>query len=75
MTVPFLADEEALAHCAQEFGVLWTHMSHFYNGSGGEKQLRLFVSALQPQQIEEGVGRVSRFILGKLDSQPLILHG
>lgn len=69
LTVPFAADEAALAQCAQEFGVIWTPMTHFYLGKGGANQLRLSISALNPEQIEDGVERLSRFIRMRLDRE------
>lgn len=32
MTVPFVANDHALARGAEDFGVLWTPMSYFYPG-------------------------------------------
>ncbi|NAS98814.1 PLP-dependent aminotransferase family protein [Pseudomonas syringae] len=69
LTVPFAADEAALAQCAQEFGVIWTPMTHFYLGKGGANQLRLSISALNLEQIEEGVERLSQFIRMKCDRE------
>ena len=37
-------------------------MSDFYLAGGGDHQLRLSCSALTPQQITEGVGRLAAFI-------------
>ncbi|MEU5839505.1 PLP-dependent aminotransferase family protein [Streptomyces diacarni] len=58
VTVPFAADEEALEYSAQYHGVLWTPMRHFYDGSGGDNQLRLSLSAVSPQQIDIGLDRL-----------------
>ncbi|MCH7417516.1 PLP-dependent aminotransferase family protein [Pseudomonas mosselii] len=66
LTVPFAADEAALAECAQKYGVIWTPMSHFYLGTGGSNQLRLSISALSPDLIDEGVTRLAQFIQAKL---------
>lgn len=62
LSVPFAADDAALADCAREHGVLWTPMYRFYDGGGGREQLRLSVSSLTPQQIETGLGRLAEFI-------------
>nr|WP_089957169.1 PLP-dependent aminotransferase family protein [Lentzea xinjiangensis] len=59
--VPFVADDQALERSAGGHRVLWTPMSHFYRGSGGEHQLRLSCSALAPGQIEEGLNRFRAF--------------
>jgi (S)-3,5-dihydroxyphenylglycine transaminase len=62
VTVPFLADNAALARSAEEFGVIWTPMSYFYPQGGGERTLRLSVSYLTPADIHEGTARLARFI-------------
>ncbi|MFD5029467.1 PLP-dependent aminotransferase family protein [Streptomyces sp. NPDC058405] len=60
--LPVPADERLLERSAREFGVLWTPMSHFYLGDGGDRQLRLACSYLDPDTIEEGIGRLTRFL-------------
>ncbi|MFE0173461.1 PLP-dependent aminotransferase family protein [Streptomyces sp. NPDC059002] len=60
--VPFVADTKALERSARAFGVLWTPMSDFYLDGGGDHQLRLSCSALSPEQIVDGVGRLAAFI-------------
>ncbi|MEV4449896.1 aminotransferase-like domain-containing protein [Streptomyces mirabilis] len=62
VTVPFLADNAALARSAERYGVLWTPMSYFYPDSGGERAIRLSISYLSHQEIAEGVDRLARFI-------------
>jgi (S)-3,5-dihydroxyphenylglycine transaminase len=62
LRVPFLADNAALSRSAQEFSVLWTPMSYFYPGGGGERALRLSISYLTPDEITEGTDRLTRFI-------------
>lgn len=44
------------------FGVLWTPMSYFHPGGGGERAIRLSTSYLTPADIEEGTARLTRFI-------------
>jgi (S)-3,5-dihydroxyphenylglycine transaminase len=61
-TVPFVADNAALTRSAERFGVLWTPMSYFYPGGGGERAIRLSTSYLTPADIEEGTTRLTRFI-------------
>jgi (S)-3,5-dihydroxyphenylglycine transaminase len=65
MTVPFVADNAALTRCAAEYGVLWTPMSYFYPGGGGDHGIRLSISYLSTDEIEEGVGRLIDFILAE----------
>jgi len=62
VTVPFVADNAALARCAERFGVLWTPMSYFYPGGGGERAIRLSTSYLTREEIDEGTARLARFI-------------
>ncbi len=62
VSVRFAADNAALARCAERFGVLWTPMSYFYPGGGGERAIRLSTSYLTPAEIEEGTARLARFI-------------
>jgi (S)-3,5-dihydroxyphenylglycine transaminase len=66
LSVPFTADGEALTRSARDHGVLWTPMSYFYLGDGGEQQIRLSCSYLDLAQIEEGVRRLHGFILAEL---------
>jgi (S)-3,5-dihydroxyphenylglycine transaminase len=60
--VPFVADNEALVRCANDYRVLWTPMSYFYLDGGGRHQLRLSSSYLSVPEIEEGVRRLCDFI-------------
>ncbi|MDH6521533.1 (S)-3,5-dihydroxyphenylglycine transaminase [Streptomyces sp. SAI-135] len=62
VTVPFTADNAALARSAEEFGVIWTPMSYFYPQGGGEHVLRLSISYLTHADIREGIARLARFI-------------
>jgi (S)-3,5-dihydroxyphenylglycine transaminase len=66
VTLPFPAGDELLEHCAREHGVLWTPMSHFYSGAGGQHQVRLACSQLTPDQIEVGLDRFAAFVAGQL---------
>ncbi|MFI9629723.1 hypothetical protein [Streptomyces sp. NPDC052042] len=60
--VPFTADDSALEEAARQHGVLWTPMSHFYEGTGGKRQLRLFCSVLTLHQITDGLDRLHAFV-------------
>ncbi|MFF9003579.1 PLP-dependent aminotransferase family protein [Streptomyces achromogenes] len=66
VTVPFTADDGLLEHAARDHGVLFTPMHHFYGGKGGFNQLRLSVSLLTPEMIEEGVTRLAALITARL---------
>lgn len=60
--VPFRADDFMLEYSARRHGVLWTPMTHFYDGDGGENQIRLSGSVLDPQEIERGLDRLLRLV-------------
>ncbi|MGW1599721.1 aminotransferase-like domain-containing protein [Streptomyces eurythermus] len=66
VTVPFTVDDGLLEHAARDHGVLFTPMHHFYGGKGGFNQLRLSVSLLTPELIEEGVTRLAALITARL---------
>jgi (S)-3,5-dihydroxyphenylglycine transaminase len=67
MRVPFRADNAALARSAEEFGVIWTPMSYFYPGGGGERGIRLSVSYLSEEEITDGIHRLARFIVAEAE--------
>ena len=72
VTLPFPADDELLGYCAREYGVLWTPMSHFYPGDGGQPipalhQVRLACSQLTPDLIETGLDRFAAFVASQRD--------
>ncbi|WP_194923067.1 aminotransferase class I/II-fold pyridoxal phosphate-dependent enzyme [Catenulispora pinisilvae] len=68
LTVPFPADEAALDRCAQHNKVIWTPMNQFYPDGGGEYQLRLSCSYLEPAKIVEGVRRLAAFITERISN-------
>jgi len=62
MRVPFPVDNAALTRSAEDHGVIWTPMSYFYPGAGGEHALRLSISYLSEEEITEGILRLTRFV-------------
>ncbi|MEU4898837.1 PLP-dependent aminotransferase family protein [Streptomyces sp. NPDC044780] len=62
LRVPFRVDNTVLTTSAQDFGVIWTPMTHFHPGTGGHHGIRLSISYLTPAEIEEGTARLARFI-------------
>lgn len=62
LRVPVRADTALLELSASTYGVLWTPMSQFYVGNGGDNELRLSCSYLAADQIEEGVARLGRLL-------------
>jgi (S)-3,5-dihydroxyphenylglycine transaminase len=67
LSVPFTADDRALARSASDHGVLWTPMSYFYLDGGGSRQIRLSASYLDIDRIDEGVSRLHGFIRSEQD--------
>ncbi|HEY7146935.1 MAG TPA: PLP-dependent aminotransferase family protein [Streptosporangiaceae bacterium] len=62
VSLPFAAGDSLLERCARQYGVLWTPMSHFYDGDGGSHQVRLAYSLLTPGQIEAGLDAFAAFV-------------
>ncbi|GAA2642764.1 aminotransferase class I/II-fold pyridoxal phosphate-dependent enzyme [Streptomyces vastus] len=62
VTVPFAADDDALAVSAEKYGVVWTPMRYFHPSGGGENVIRLAWSYLTRQQAVEGVERLAAFV-------------
>ncbi|MEU2615295.1 PLP-dependent aminotransferase family protein [Micromonospora sp. NPDC007271] len=62
LRVPFVVDDDTLRLSATRYGVLWMPMSYFYVGGGPRRELRLSCSALDPEQIDEGVRRVAALV-------------
>ncbi|GAB2605826.1 aminotransferase-like domain-containing protein [Kribbella endophytica] len=62
MAINKQADDQLLRRSAEDFGVLWTPMRYFSLGDGGDRQLRLACSSLDPDQIDEGVSRLAKVV-------------
>jgi (S)-3,5-dihydroxyphenylglycine transaminase len=62
LTVGFEADDAALVRSAEEFGVLWTPMRYFHPDDGGRRAIRLSVSYLSAEEIDDGNTRLVAFI-------------
>lgn len=63
VNVPMPATVKLLEVSAREYGVLWTPMSFFYGDGGGTRSIRLSYSALEPEQIREGVKRFAAMVV------------
>ncbi|MFB6721920.1 PLP-dependent aminotransferase family protein [Kribbella sp. NPDC056345] len=66
ITVPFAVDDALLTRSAQEYGVLWTPMSHFYDTDAPVNALRLSCSAVTPAQLQVALDRLTTFITDQL---------
>ncbi|MGW5053899.1 aminotransferase-like domain-containing protein [Actinokineospora sp. NPDC004072] len=62
VAVPFRADNAALERSARDHGVLWTPMSAFHLDGGGQHQLRLSCSYVEPDRLVAGVARLAAFV-------------
>jgi (S)-3,5-dihydroxyphenylglycine transaminase len=62
VTVPFGVDDVLLEKSAQEYGVLWTPMSHFYDAGAPIHALRLSCSAVTLDQIDSALNRLAALI-------------
>ncbi|MCX4744979.1 PLP-dependent aminotransferase family protein [Kitasatospora sp. NBC_01287] len=68
VSVPFEVDDALLETSARDYGLLWTPMHHFTEAPEARHQLRLAVSLLTPDQITEGLRRLTRLINDRLDA-------
>lgn len=64
--LPFVFDERCLRRCAEEFGVIVCPMSDFARTEGCERMIRLSFSYVTPEEIEDGIERLSRFVRGAI---------
>ena len=47
-------------------GVLWTPMRHFADDESSNRELRICYSAVGPDDIDEGISRLTRLIRDRL---------
>lgn len=66
VTLPFAADDALCEVSARDYGVVWTPMSHFYAGQGGQHQVRLACSQLTGEQIDTGLDRFAALVNDRL---------
>ncbi|MBC2879036.1 MULTISPECIES: aminotransferase class I/II-fold pyridoxal phosphate-dependent enzyme [Streptomyces] len=62
LRLPVAVDMALLEYSAEKYGVLWTPMSTFYLDGGGDHELRLSCSYLDPDAIDEGARRLADFL-------------
>lgn len=67
--LPFQVTKQDVIDCAERYKVIFTPMSFFYLGEGGEKELRLAFSNLSLEEIKIGVERLANYIETKLNNQ------
>lgn len=62
ITLPFAVSREDVVACAMNYQVIFTPMSFFYSGKGGECQLRLAFSNVPDGQIPGAIKRLAAFL-------------
>jgi (S)-3,5-dihydroxyphenylglycine transaminase len=67
LRVPFEADHAALHESAAEHGVMWVPMREFYLGAGGEREIRLSFSYLEPGEVATGIARLAGFVRTRIE--------
>jgi len=60
--LPFAFDDDCVHRCAHCYGVVCCPMSLFSLAGGREAQIRLSFSYVTPEEIDEGVERLGRFV-------------
>jgi DNA-binding transcriptional MocR family regulator len=70
ITLPEGLRAERLLAEAEREGVLFTPGATFFSGSGGERSLRLSISRVPLERIDEGVARLAAIIKRHLAAQP-----
>ncbi|WP_329538229.1 PLP-dependent aminotransferase family protein (plasmid) [Streptomyces sp. NBC_01450] len=60
--VPFEATDAALEYSAATHGVLWTPLHHFYDGRPALRSLRLSISGLEADEVDDALDRFAAFV-------------
>jgi (S)-3,5-dihydroxyphenylglycine transaminase len=64
--LPFEFDETCLEECASEYRVIVCPLPFFALAPGYERRIRLSFSYVEPEQIEQGVERLARFVADRI---------
>lgn len=62
VTLPFVFDQTLLRQCAEHYGVICSPIAFFALLPGRENQIRLSFSYVTPEQVDQGVARLWRFV-------------
>ena len=62
LTLPFEFTDDDLTACARDFGVIVCPLRFFALTAGWERQVRLSFSYTDEARIDEGIGRLARFV-------------
>ena len=66
LELPFVFDRETFYTCASVYGLLCCPVSFFLPGQAPDNRVRLSFSYVTPDQIDEGVRRLGRFVRDRL---------
>jgi len=66
LTVPFAVDDELLTRSAQEYGVLWTPMAHFYDTDAPVNALRVSCSGITGPRLQDALNRLTELLTDQL---------
>lgn len=64
--LPFDVDKNEAVFCAENYKVIFTPMSFFYNGNGGKNEIRIAYSNIKIAQIYPAIYQLSRYFKTKL---------
>ncbi len=62
LNLPFEFTDDQLTACARDYGAIVCPMRFFALAPGRERQVRLSFSYVSPEQIDEGIARLARFV-------------
>jgi (S)-3,5-dihydroxyphenylglycine transaminase len=67
MKLPFVIDKAQVITCAKEYNVLFCPMSFFYLNDGGNQELRLTFSNIEPKAIQQGIQNLANYIKDQIE--------
>jgi (S)-3,5-dihydroxyphenylglycine transaminase len=65
--VPFIVNKDELLFCVQKYNVIFTPMSFFYLGEGGDNEIRIAFSNLDVKEIEPAIERLSLYFKDRIN--------
>lgn len=66
--VPFAIGKNEVIYCAEKYGLIFTPMSFFYFGSGGEQEIRLAFSSVAFDDIQPAIQRLAQYLNNEISS-------
>ena len=65
VSLPFELADSDVGACAEQYGVIYCPMSHFYLGGGGRNEIRISFSGNSTYDLAAGIERLSLFLRSK----------